>query len=76
MEVGLCASCKHSRAISGKQSTFWMCELSRTDPSFPRYPRLPVLRCRGYEPKSDPDLPSPPLRGGAPRVAGSPGEVN
>jgi hypothetical protein len=49
MEVGLCASCAHSRTIPAKRSTFWMCELSRTDPSFPRYPRLPVLRCRGYE---------------------------
>jgi hypothetical protein len=26
-----------------------MCERSLTDPSFPRYPRLPVLTCRGYE---------------------------
>ena len=29
-----------------------MCERSRTDPSFPRYPRLPVTSCRGYEPRS------------------------
>jgi hypothetical protein len=56
MEVGLCASCVHSRTIPAKRSAFWMCELSRTDPSFPRYPRLPVLRCRGYEPKK----PEPP----------------
>jgi hypothetical protein len=28
---------------------FWMCELSKTDRSFPQYPRLPVIRCRGYE---------------------------
>lgn len=34
-----------------------MCELSKTDASFPRYPRLPVLRCRGYEPKAKPDSP-------------------
>jgi len=26
-----------------------MCERSLSDPSFPRYPRLPVLECRGYE---------------------------
>jgi hypothetical protein len=49
MEVGLCASCKHSRTVPAPRSTFLMCERSRTDPSFPRYPRLPVLRCRGYE---------------------------
>ena len=26
-----------------------MCERSKTDPSFPKYPRVPVLECRGYE---------------------------
>jgi hypothetical protein len=30
-------------------STFSLCERSRTDPAFPRYPRLPVKRCHGYE---------------------------
>lgn len=49
MEVGLCESCVHSQTVKGKRSTFWMCGRSRTDPSFPRYPRLPVVRCRGYE---------------------------
>jgi len=28
---------------------FSLCERSRSDPSFPRYPRLPVMSCRGYE---------------------------
>ncbi len=49
MEAGLCASCRHSRTIVAARSTFWLCERSRTDPTFPRYPRLPVLSCRGYE---------------------------
>jgi hypothetical protein len=26
-----------------------MCELSKTDPRFPRYPPLPVIVCAGYE---------------------------
>lgn len=26
-----------------------LCELSKTDPRFPKYPRLPVLACPGYE---------------------------
>jgi hypothetical protein len=26
-----------------------MCERSLTDRSFPRYPRLPMIVCRGYE---------------------------
>ena len=49
---GLCGSCVHSRLItSGRGSHFRLCERSRSDPAFPRYPRLPVLRCAGYEPK-------------------------
>jgi hypothetical protein len=49
IEVGLCATCKHSRKVKGTRTTFWMCRRSATDRSFPQYPRLPVLRCRGYE---------------------------
>jgi hypothetical protein len=26
-----------------------MCERSKTDERFPKYPRLPVLECPGYE---------------------------
>ncbi len=47
---GLCASCAHQRLISNTRgSVFSLCERSRTDPAFPRYPRLPVLECAGYE---------------------------
>jgi hypothetical protein len=47
---GLCASCRHRREIvSVRGSRFVLCERSRTDPSFPRYPGLPVRTCRGYE---------------------------
>jgi hypothetical protein len=35
---------------SGRGSRFYLCGRSRTDARFPRYPRLPVLRCAGYEP--------------------------
>jgi hypothetical protein len=34
---------------SRKGSRFVLCERSRTDPAFPRYPPLPVVRCGGYE---------------------------
>ena len=48
-DPGLCGSCRNARIVkTGKGSRFYLCELSRTDPAFPRYPRLPVLRCRGY----------------------------
>jgi hypothetical protein len=57
-DPGLCASCKHSRTVRGSRTTFWMCERSLTDATFPRYPRLPVLQCRGYE--NDTAKPPPP----------------
>jgi hypothetical protein len=33
-------------------SVFSLCRRSREDPAFPRYPRLPVLACRGHEPRT------------------------
>jgi hypothetical protein len=48
--VGLCTDCEHARRIeSDRGSVFWRCELSATDPRFPKYPRLPVLECDGYK---------------------------
>jgi hypothetical protein len=32
-------------------SVFSLCRRSREDPAYPRYPRLPVLRCPGFEPR-------------------------
>lgn len=47
---GLCARCRHARLVtSGRGSQFVLCELSRTDERFARYPRLPVLSCAGFE---------------------------
>jgi hypothetical protein len=34
---------------TARGSRFSLCELSRTDPRFPRYPNLPVLACAGFE---------------------------
>jgi hypothetical protein len=49
--VGLCADCQFMRRIeSDRGSIFYFCQRSATDPSFPKYPRLPVLRCAGHEP--------------------------
>ncbi len=48
--VGLCSDCEHARIIrSDRGSIFYLCRLSATDPSFPKYPRLPVLSCPGYK---------------------------
>jgi hypothetical protein len=48
--VGLCARCRHARQVATPRSLFWLCELSRTDTSYARYPRLPMLKCPGFEP--------------------------
>jgi len=49
---GLCGDCQHARLIeSAKGSRFLLCRLSESDARFPKYPRLPVLRCAGYHPE-------------------------
>ncbi len=49
--VGLCETCANVRVVeTRKGSRFYLCMLSETDPRFPKYPRLPVHRCHGYQP--------------------------
>jgi hypothetical protein len=49
MEAGLCDTCKHQKLVrTTRGSVFSMCERSKTDPRFPKYPRLPVKQCPGY----------------------------
>jgi hypothetical protein len=38
---------------SDRAATFYMCQRSASDKTFPKYPRLPVVQCKGYE-KNDP----------------------
>jgi len=53
-ELGLCADCVNAQRMqSSKGSVFLFCALSKTDPRFAKYPRLPVLSCSGYA-RSDP----------------------
>ena len=48
--VGLCLSCAHRRVIGNRRgSSFYLCRLASTDPRLRKYPRLPVLRCEGFE---------------------------
>jgi L-amino acid N-acyltransferase YncA len=50
--LGLCSTCRHQKIIrSGRGSTFSMCLRHRTDPAYPKYPRLPVTSCPGHEPR-------------------------
>jgi len=51
MRVGLCTLCRHARALrSAKDSEFWLCERSKQDPRFAKYPALPRRACEGFEP--------------------------
>jgi len=52
--VGLCADCVNARIVeSDRGAVFWRCELSASDLRFPKYPRLPVRECSGYERTED-----------------------
>ena len=63
---GLCDTCEHQQIVRNTRgSVFSLCRRSRADPTFPRYPRMPVLECRGHEPRSEAD--------GAGEAPGGPG---
>lgn len=48
--AGLCSDCLHARRVTtGKESVFLLCKRSAIDPIYPKYPRLPVVECGGYE---------------------------
>jgi len=54
--AGLCDRCRHQRLVRNTRgSEFSLCERSRNDPAYPRYPRLPVTECPGHESRGDPD---------------------
>jgi hypothetical protein len=54
MSSSLCEHCGHLReVISGKGSRFLLCQLSRIDPRFPKYPPQPVRRCGGFVERDD-----------------------
>lgn len=49
---GLCDSCMHQRLVPNTRgSVFSLCERSRTDRRYLRYPRVPVAVCPGHEPR-------------------------
>jgi uncharacterized protein len=47
--VGLCRDCRHARQVPAARATYWLCRRSESDPTFPRYPRLPIRACRGFQ---------------------------
>jgi hypothetical protein len=51
-QAGLCATCRHARVVtSDRGSLFVRCAYAALDPSFAKYPRLPVIACRAYQPQ-------------------------
>lgn len=51
---GLCDRCAHQRLVANTRgSVFSLCLRSRTDPAYPRYPRVPVLACPGFDPREE-----------------------
>jgi len=51
-DAGLCDRCRHQHLVPNTRgSVFSLCLRSRTEPAYPRYPRLPVGSCPGYEPR-------------------------
>jgi len=51
---GLCATCARARHITNDRgSIFVLCLHSANDPSFPKYPRLPVLSCHAFAEAGD-----------------------
>lgn len=56
--AGLCNLCRHQQVVrTTRGSVFSLCRRSKTDPTFPRYPRLPVVECRGFEARREEQLP-------------------
>jgi hypothetical protein len=53
LHAGLCETCAHQRLVgTTRGSEFSLCGRSRDEPErYPRYPRVPVLRCPGHEPR-------------------------
>ena len=59
--VGLCNGCVHQQLVPNTRgSVFSLCRRWREDRAYPRYPRVPVLRCRGFEPPPPTAAPSKP----------------
>jgi hypothetical protein len=59
VRFGLCDTCVHQRIVRNTRgSVFSLCERSRDEPEFPRYPRVPVLACRGHESNAPGDEPA------------------
>jgi 3-isopropylmalate/(R)-2-methylmalate dehydratase large subunit len=49
-DTGLCATCAHvAVVVNDRGASFYRCRRAEHDGRFPRYPRLPVVACIGYD---------------------------
>lgn len=52
--VGLCLKCQYVRMVkNARGSVFFLCEKSKTDAQFPKYPAMPIIACPGYQKRVD-----------------------
>ena len=50
-DPGLCAGCQHAKLNETRRGTAYLrCTRAAWDARLPRYPRLPVAQCVGFEP--------------------------
>ena len=51
--VGLCTQCQHVQVVKNvRGSVFFLCEKSKTDVRYEKYPAMPLIECEGYEKRS------------------------
>ena len=49
-EAGLCAACQHAKLNETRKGTAYLrCTRAAWDSRLPRYPRLPVTDCPGFD---------------------------
>ena len=49
-EPGLCGFCRHAKLNETRRGTAYLrCTRAAWDTTLPRYPRLPVTQCAGFE---------------------------
>ena len=53
MTPTLCESCFWMREVSTQRSRFLLCELSKSNAEYPKYPPQPVLWCEGHQQKGE-----------------------
>jgi len=57
------------REVRTARSRFLLCELSLTNDAYAKYPRQPVVRCEGHEPRETAELIPTPVGGSSPPSA-------